>query len=156
MEMTDLTAGVVLAGGTRYADALTSQGVLAGARRGLVYDASTTVPGTWTDLEAELDRVFALSHAAAGLGVPIVYLVSEPAVWGHADPLTSALATALLGGVRSAAVELARAGVPANAVGVRPDEDPDRVARVVSFLLDGDLTGQVILCGDTHLGRPAA
>jgi hypothetical protein len=156
METTDYSDGVLLAGGQDLAAALSDHGVLASSRRGLVYDASASAPESWEHLESELAEVFRLTHRAALAGMPIVYVVSEPAIWGHAAPLPSALATALLGGMRSAAVELARAKVPANAVAAGLYEDHDRVARSVAFLIDGAHTGQVLFCGDTHLGRPAA
>lgn len=156
METTDFSVGVVLEGDHSLALAFTDHGILGSGARGLVYDATTSTPASWAELEAELDEVFHLTRDAALAGVPIVYLVSEPAIWGHAAPLQSALATALLGGMRSAAVELARPGICANAVAARFYEDADRIARSVAFLLEGDLTGQVLLCGDTHLGRPAA
>ncbi len=143
-----------------------TNGVLAGShvlaahgvpgRAGLVYDASEIDPHDWEELEAELGAVFRLTQEAVREGSPIVYVVHEPSIWGHGPPLRAALATALLGGMRSAAVELTRAGLPANVVAVGDGADATRVARAVLFLLDGDLTGQVIMAGVTHLGRPAA
>lgn len=122
----------------------------------LVYDASRIDPADWDALEAALDDVFRLTQQAVLAGEPIVYVVHEPSIWGHDAPLRAALATALLGGMRSAAIELTRAGIPVNAVAVGDDADPARVARLVAFLREGDLTGQVLTAGDTHLGRPAA
>jgi hypothetical protein len=123
---------------------------------GLVYDASTLDPADWPTLEAELDRVFALTQQAVIAGKPVVYVIHEPSMWGHGSPLRAALTTALLGGMRSGAVETARAGVAFNAVAVPDDVDPDELATMVSFLLSGRLTGQLLTAGSTHLGRPAA
>lgn len=123
---------------------------------GLVYDASASDPADWAALEAELDEVFRLTQESVLGGAPIVYIVHEPSIWGHDAPLRAALATALLGGMRSAAVELVRAGIGANAVAVGDDADPVAVGRCVDFLLDSELTGQLLTLGSTHLGRPAA
>lgn len=141
---------VVLAGSPRLAEHLAPD------QPGLVYDASTSDPADWEALEAELDEVFRLTQQAVLDGVPVVYVVHEPSIWGHDAPLRAALATALLGGMRSAAVELTRAGIAANAVAVGDDAEAARTARAVLFLLEGDLTGQVLTSGVTHLGRPAA
>lgn len=123
---------------------------------GLVYDASTSQPADWAALEAELDEVFRLTQQAVLAGRPIVYVVHEPSIWGHGDPLRAALATALMGGARSAAVEGVRAGLAANVVATDDDVDPAQRDAVVGFLLTSGLTGQVVTCGTTHLGRPAA
>lgn len=125
-------------------------------RPGLVYDASTSNPADWAALEAQLDEVFRLTQEAVLAGEPIVYVVHEPSIWGHGDPLRAALATALMGGARSAAVEGARAGLAANVVATDDDVDPAQLAGTIDFLLASGLTGQVITCGTTHLGRPAA
>jgi hypothetical protein len=156
MTTTEFSPGLVLGGGDRFAAALRGYQVPGSELRGFVYDASSSAPNSWPELEAELDDVFALTKAAVLEGAPILYIVREAAIWGHAAPLPSALATALLGGMRSAAVELARAGIAANALAVGDHDDPERVVRVAAFLLGGDLTGQLLTSGDTHLGRPAA
>ncbi len=155
MEIDDAERGLVLAGGHRLDAPLRALGLLDDdGRRGLVYDASDSIPATWDDVATELDEVFRRTQQAAREGEPIVYVVHEPSVWGHESPLRSGLATALLGGMRSAAVELARYGVAANAVALADDAEVQRAARSVAFLLDSDLTGQTITCGSTHLGRP--
>ncbi len=123
---------------------------------GLVYDASTSDPQNWDALEKELDEVFRLTQEAVLAGLPIVYVVSEPAIWGHQSPLRSALATALMGGARSAAVEGARNGLAANVVATDEGVDPVQLADTIDFLLSSGLSGQVLTCGTTHLGRPAA
>lgn len=122
----------------------------------MIYDASTSDPADWDALEAELDEVFRLTQEAVLAGEPIVYVVHEPSVWGHAAPLRAALATALMGGARSAAVEGARAGLAANVVATDADVDPAQLDATIEFLLTSGLTGQVLTCGTTHLGRPAA
>ncbi len=148
------TTALVLAGDQDLATPLGEQGLL--ARPGLVYDASRCDPADYEALEAELDEVFRHTQEAVLAGVPLVYVVREPGIWGHDAPLRSALATALLGGMRSAAVELSRKGLAANAVAVGDAAEPVRVALCVGFLLDGHLTGQVLTLGTSHLGRPAA
>jgi hypothetical protein len=123
---------------------------------GLVYDASVSDPADWAALETELDTVFRLTQQAVLAGEPIIYVVHEPSIWGHATALRSALATALLGGMRSAAVEGARTGLAANVIATDDDVDPARLADAIEFLLTSGLTGQLLTCGTTHLGRPAA
>lgn len=122
----------------------------------MIYDASTSDPADWAALEAELDEVFRLTQEAVLAGEAIVYVVHEPAIWGHSSPLRAALATALMGGARSAAVEGARSGLAANVVATDDAVDPTQLQDTVDFLLTSGLTGQVITCGTTHLGRPAA
>lgn len=124
--------------------------------KGLVYDASASDPADWDALEKELDEVFRLTQEAVLAGDPIVYVVHEPSIWGHAAPLRAALATALMGGARSAAVEGARNGLAANVVATDERVDPAQLANTIDFLLTSGLTGQVLTCGTTHLGRPAA
>jgi hypothetical protein len=124
--------------------------------KGLVYDASGSDPADWAALEAELDDVFRMTQEAVLAGEPIVYVVHEPSVWGHAAPLRAALATALMGGARSAAVEGARSGLAANVVATDESVDSTQLADTIEFLLTSGLTGQVLTCGTTHLGRPAA
>jgi hypothetical protein len=142
-------AELVLAGDPRLSSFLT-------AAPGLVYDASTLDPSDWPELEAELNRIFQLSQEAVLAGVPVVYVIHEPSIWGHDAPLRAALATALMGGMRSGAIETARAGVAFNAIAVSDDVDLADLARNVSFLLASSLTGQLLTAGSTHLGRPAA
>lgn len=122
----------------------------------MIYDASTSDPADWPALEAELDEVFRLTQEAVLAGEPIVYVVHEPSIWGHAAPLRAALATALMGGARSAAVEGARNGLAANVVATDADVDPAQLADTIDFLLSSGLTGQVLTLGTAHLGRPAA
>lgn len=125
---------------------------------GTIFDASELDPADWEELEAVLDEAYRFTRRAVEAGTSFVYLVHEPSIWGHATPLRSALATALLGGMRSAAVELQRRGLTANAVAFGDPADglEERVERAVAFLLLGDLTGQVVTLGTTHLGRPVA
>jgi hypothetical protein len=123
---------------------------------GLVYDASTSDPVDASALEAQLDEVFALTQEAVLAGRPIVYVVHEPSIWGHDTPLRAALTTALMGAMRSAAVEGVRAGLAANVVAVDEDVDPVQRDAAVDFALTSGLTGQLLTCGTTHLGRPAA
>jgi hypothetical protein len=86
----------------------------------------------------------------------VVYVVDEPAVWGHADPLRATLATALLGAMRSAAVEGVRNAVRVNTVALGDRAEAGRAVEAAHFLLSAELSGQLLTCGRTHLGRPAA
>lgn len=144
-------SGLTVAGGQRLAAGLAELGAT-----GLVYDASASDPQTWDELAAELDEVFRLTQAAVAATAPIVYVVHEPAIWGHESPLRSALATALLGGMRSAAIELVRKGIAANAVALAGDDEVDRAVRSIALLLGSGLSGQTLTCSSAHLGRPAA
>lgn len=148
---------MVVVGAGPVAESLRALGLGDGPeRRGYVYDGSDHIPAGWDDLADTLNEAFDVTQLAVRTGVPLVYVVHEPSVWGHEPPLRSALATALLGGVRSVAVEVARRGGTANAVTVSDGADVETVARAVAFLMDAGLNGQVITCGSTHLGRPAA
>lgn len=155
MEITG-TSGLVVAGNQRLDESLRALGVLGDGRPGLVFDAGGTDPASWDEVAALLDDVFRLTQQAVAVGAPIVYVVDEPAIWGHGSPLQSALATALLGGMRSAAVELQRKQIPANAVALAGADEVPRAARAIALLLESGLTGQVLTCSSAHLTRPAA
>ena len=58
--------------------------------------------------------------------------------------------------MRSAAVEGARKGLGANAVSLGDPAEAPKAAEAAAFLLTSELSGQLVTCGTTHLGRPAA
>lgn len=122
----------------------------------LVLDAGSADPQSWADVENQLLDAFRLSREAMGAGAASVFVVNGEAAYGHAAPLRAALATALLGGVRSLAVEGQRKRIPAHAVTVARDGDPDVAAEAVRYLLGAGVpTGQLLHCDATHIGRPA-
>jgi hypothetical protein len=125
--------------------------------RGLVFDASAADPADWGEADSLLTDAFLACQEAMRKRRPIVIVVHEPSLYGHTSELRSALATALLGGVRSLAVEGRRDGIPVNAVATGGDGDRLQADETVRWLLEQDrLTGQLIGSGGVHLGRPPA
>ncbi len=138
--------------------ALADHGVVPGDDdAALVFDASDLDPRGWDELEADLLRAYRLSRQAMTARAPVVYVLDGPSVYGHGSPLRSALATGLLGGVRSLAAEGRCHGIAAHAVTVDATVDaPARAAAVAALLRDRPATGQLVHCDAVHVGRPAA
>jgi hypothetical protein len=123
----------------------------------LVIDVAAVDPSSWDEVEAILVDTYQRSRKAMAIQAPIVYVLSGPAVYGHATPLASALAAGLLGGARSLAIEGVRKGVRVHALTLAPDPDLDVAASMIKWMLsDATPSGQVVHCDATHLGRPPA
>ncbi len=140
------------------ARALAERGIAPGTPEdALVLDAGASAPASWDELEAELLAAYRLSRQAFAARAPVVYVVDGAAVYGHAPPLSAALATGLLGGARSLAAEGQRHAIPAHVVTVAPGGAGEEAADAVAWLLRSDPpSGQLLHCDTTHVGRPAA
>lgn len=124
----------------------------------VVFDSLGAGPETWAAAREVLTAAFDLARQAKADGAPIVVVVDGAAVYGHAGPLSAAVAAGLLGGVRSQAVEGQRKGIPAFAVTASKDKESLLpAAAAIRYALSGEaLTGQVLHADLAHVGRPAA
>ncbi len=120
----------------------------------LVFEAAD-VSDEWDDVRGELEEAFTASAQAAIDEIPVVYLVSSDALLGRTGTGNAMVATALLSGARTLAVELKKAGVPVNVIGTPPDADIAEVANWVRQLLreSGGPTGELIQLGGTQIGK---
>lgn len=118
-----------------------------------ILDASHPV-SDWPDARATLLEAFAHSQEAAVAEAPIVYLVHGDDLLGRRGPTSAMVATALLSGARTAAIELVRKGAVVNVIAVGDDTDSALVARWISYLVAADgPTGELIRLDAGHLGK---
>ncbi len=123
-----------------------------GAGDGLVYGPAAA-PSTWEDVESALLQAFRLSQAGASTDAPVVYLVAQTALLGHAGPLPGMLAAGLAGGARALGMEGVRRGRRANALAYGDDTPPELVASWTRMLLHGGPSGEVVQLGSAHHGK---
>lgn len=135
-------------------DALVAQGFTrSGPENGLVF-AAAEVGDAWDDVLAELTAAFELTRGAVRNQSPVVYVVAHDDLLGRRGPGPAMVATGLLSGARTAAVEQLKAGVPVNVLAVEQDSGPDAVATWVARLLEPDgPTGEIVRMGGAHLGK---
>jgi NAD(P)-dependent dehydrogenase (short-subunit alcohol dehydrogenase family) len=96
-----------------------------------------------------LTDAFVEIREALEAGRPVVVVLAAGDLLGQGDPLDAALATGLLGMVRTLGIEGARPGWRINAVAAA-DGDP---APTVALLADSGLTGQLLQVGGAALGK---
>jgi hypothetical protein len=107
----------------------------------------------WRDVEDELARIFELTREASIAGAPVLYVVDVDDLFGRGDACGAALAAGLLSGVRALAFEGQRAGQVANVVARSSSVGAQSVADVVRWVIHNrDLSGQVVVVGNEHLG----
>jgi hypothetical protein len=116
-----------------------------------------------------LTGAFAAAREALGAGRPVAVVVAEGDLLGQGNPLNAAVATGLLGMVRTLAIEGAKPGWLINVVagpGVAEDwrhlavapedeaaDEEDPVALTVGTLAESQLTGQLLQVGGANLGK---
>ncbi len=111
----------------------------------------------WPSIEAELRAAFELSRAAAQTGVPITYVVHNDDLLGRRGAGRAMVATGLLSGARTAAVELSKVGVAVNVLAIEDDTDPETIATWVRRVAEpGGPTGELIHLGAGHIGKALA
>ena len=121
--------------------------------RGAVFDATSPV-ATWEEAREVLMRGFAISGAAARAEASFVYVVHSDDLLGRRGAPSAMVATGLLSGARTAAIELSRKGAVVNVVAVGDDTRPDVTARWVARLLEPDgPTGEVVRLDPGHIGK---
>lgn len=112
------------------------------------------VDDDWAHVAAELKAAFDASQPAAVAGHPIVYIVSSDALLGRTGAGNAMVATGILSAARTLAVELARAGVPVNVLGVRRETPSATIATWAKRLLEpGGPTGELVQLGGTQIGK---
>jgi NAD(P)-dependent dehydrogenase (short-subunit alcohol dehydrogenase family) len=105
-----------------------------------------------------LSGAFVAALAALEAGRPVAVVVAAGDLLGQGSPLDAAVATGLLGMVRTLAIEGAKPGWRINVVaggGVAAaggEEDP-AIAETVAMLADSALTGQLLQVGGANLGK---
>ena len=112
-------------------------------------------PASWEDVESELAEAFTLSRNAMERGGVAIFLLRSDAVLGLGDAADAALCGALLGGVRTLALEGRRRGLRAHAICLDPavPANPDPC---IEWLCNSGATGCVIHLSDSHLGKVPA
>jgi NAD(P)-dependent dehydrogenase (short-subunit alcohol dehydrogenase family) len=118
-----------------------------------------------------LTRAFLETREALEAARPVVVVVAAGDLLGQGDPLDAAVATGLLGMVRTLAIEGAKSGWRINVVaapglaedgeeedfGVTPEaeaaDEEDPAALIIGMLAESELTGQLLQAGGANLGK---
>jgi hypothetical protein len=107
------------------------------------------------DLEAVtpvLTRAFAEAREALGAGRKVAVVVDARDLLGQGSPLDAAVATGLLGMVRTLGIEGAKPGWSINLV-AGGEGDEALVEETVAMLAGSSLTGQLLQLGGANLGK---
>lgn len=108
----------------------------------------------WEATAHELGEVFEATRTAMTDGVGVVFVVHGDDLLGRRGAVAAMVATGLLSGARTAALEGAKAGIPVNVLAVSDDSDPEEVADWASRLLgSGSVSGEIVRLGTSHLGK---
>jgi NAD(P)-dependent dehydrogenase (short-subunit alcohol dehydrogenase family) len=110
------------------------------------------------DLDAvapALTGAFAAAREALEAGRPVAVVLDAGDLLGQGLPLDAAIATGLLGMVRTLGIEGAKPGWRINVV-AGGAEDGDAVEATVATLADTALTGQLLQVGGANLGKVPA
>jgi len=136
------------------AEALAAAGISTGtAEDGLVYGPAPQT-ASWADVESALLGAFQRSQAGAPADAPVVYLVSQPALLGHAGPLPAMLAAGLVSAARALGMEGVRRGRRANALAYGDDTPPEVIATWTRALLEhSGPSGELMHLGSSQHGK---
>ena len=108
----------------------------------------------WRDVLAELTRAFEMSRAAARAEESFVYVVRTDDLLGRGGPGGAMIASGLLSGARTAAIEGSRKGWTANVVAYDVDADREAVKERAAKLLDAAaVSGELVRVGPGHIGK---
>jgi hypothetical protein len=99
-----------------------------------------------------LTEVFAAIREACEAGRPVVVVVDARDLMGQGDPLDAAVATGLLGMVRTFGIEGAKPGWRVNVV-AGGEDDAAAIDEAVATLAGSSLTGQLLNVGGANLGK---
>jgi hypothetical protein len=103
-----------------------------------------------------LTAAFAEIRAALEAGRPVTVVLDPGDLLGQGSPLDAAVATALLGMVRTFGIEGAKPGWRVNVVAGRAD-DAAAIEETVALLAgSSSLTGQLLQVGGANLGKVPA
>ena len=118
-----------------------------------------------------LTDAFVAAREALEARRPVVVVLAAGDLLGQGDPLDAAVATGLLGMVRTLGIEGAKPGWRINVIagpglaedgeeeefGVAPEaeaaDEEDPVALTIGMLADSELTGQLLQVGGANLGK---
>lgn len=113
--------------------------------------------GDWDWVKSTLTLAFELSRSAAASRLPIVYVVDNDDLLGRRGAPRAMVATGLLSGARTAALEAAKGGVPVNVLAVEDGSAPAAICRWVRQLCEpGGPTGELVHLGSGHIGKALA
>lgn len=107
------------------------------------------------DLDAvapALTGAFAAAREALAAGRPVAVVLDARDLLGQRSPLDAAVATGLLGMVRTLGIEGAKPGWRVNVVAGGEGEEA-AVEETVAMLADSPLTGQLLTVGGANLGK---
>jgi hypothetical protein len=111
----------------------------------------------WDWVKSTLTLAFGLSQTATASRLPIVYVVDNDDLLGRRQAPRAMVATGLLSGARTAALEAARDGVPVNVLAIEADSSPTVICRWVRLLCEpGGPTGELVHLGSGHIGKALA
>jgi NAD(P)-dependent dehydrogenase (short-subunit alcohol dehydrogenase family) len=99
-----------------------------------------------------LTQAFAEAREALDAGRPVAVLVDAGDLLGQGSPLDAAVATGLLGMVRTLGIEGVKPGWRVNVV-AGGDGDESVVEETVAMLAGSSLTGQLLTVGGANLGK---
>ncbi len=99
-----------------------------------------------------LTGAFAEVRAALAAGRPVVVVVDATDLEGQGTLADAAVATGLLGMVRTLAIEGAKPGWRVNVVACGPGDDGD-VEATIAALADAPISGQLLHTGGANLGK---
>lgn len=103
-----------------------------------------------------LTDAFVRMREAVEAGRPVVVVLAARDLLGQADPLDAAVATGLLGMVRTFGIEGAKPGWRVNAVAGGEDDDAAIDATVAMLAGAEHVTGQLLSVGGANLGKVPA
>ena len=108
----------------------------------------------WDEIRDVLLAAFATSRRAATDSRPMVFVVHNDDLLGRRGPGRAMVATGLLSGARTAAIELAKERVPVNTLAITDDSDPGTIVRWIEVLASSaGPTGELVHLGADHIGR---
>lgn len=99
-----------------------------------------------------LTGAFAEVRDACEEGRPVVVVLDARDLMGQGDPLDAAVATGLLGMVRTFGIEGAKPGWRVNVV-AGGEDDAEAIDEAVATLAGSSLTGQLLNVGGANLGK---
>ncbi len=106
-------------------------------------------PGAVT---SALTGAFVAAREALEAGRPVAVIVAAGDLLGQGSPLDAAVATGLLGMVRTLAIEGAKPGWRINVV-AGGEGDEEVVEETIALLAGSSLTGQLLQVGGANLGK---
>jgi hypothetical protein len=119
------------------------------AATALVFVADPTVGEEWEAVLAELTEAFQLTQEAVRAGQPVVYVVENDSLLGRTGAGPAMVATGLLSGARTAALEQS----PVNVVAVGEGVPADLLAEWCRRAGQPGMSGELLHLGGGHLGK---